>query len=154
MALVAEANDLCLADLQRYFDICYLGGTKCGALFGEAVVIFNDRLKPDFRYSIKQRGALLAKGRLLGIQFRELFRDDLYLNLAKHAVAMAQKLHEGIGHLFLYGKHHQSDFSHCGSSIDGGFRWCGSISILGAARGTSSHFALCDFLGYSHTGSG
>lgn len=99
MALVAEANDLCLADLQRYFDICYLGGTKCGALFGEAVVIFNDRLKPDFRYSIKQRGALLAKGRLLGIQFRELFRDDLYLNLAKHAVAMAQKLQDGMKEL-------------------------------------------------------
>ncbi len=96
MALVAEDNDVTYEDLARYCDVCYLGGTKCGALFGEAVVIFNDRLKENFRYSIKQRGGMLAKGRLLGIQFRELFRDDLYLKLARHAVAMAQKLQKGM----------------------------------------------------------
>lgn len=96
MALVAEDNDVMFEDLQRYCDVCYLGGTKCGALFGEAVVIFNDALKKDFRYQIKQRGGLLAKGRLLGLQFDTLFSDDLYMHLAKHAVNMAQRLQRGM----------------------------------------------------------
>lgn len=96
MALVAEDNDVKFDDLQHYCDVCYLGGTKCGALFGEAVVIFNEALKKDFRYQIKQRGGLLAKGRLLGLQFDTLFKDDLYLRLARHAVDMAQRLQQGM----------------------------------------------------------
>ncbi len=96
MALVANDSDLELADLAKYFDVCYLGGTKCGALFGEAVVIFNDALKQNFRFSIKQQGAMLAKGRLLGLQFSVLFEENRYLNLADHAVKMAQKLQEGM----------------------------------------------------------
>jgi len=99
MALVAKDNDVKLSDLAAYCDVCYLGGTKCGALFGEAVVIFHDALKKDFRYHIKQRGAMLAKGRLLGLQFRELFQGDLYFRLAKHAVSMAQKLQQGMKEL-------------------------------------------------------
>lgn len=101
MALAAKDNDLRPADLQRYCDVCYLGGTKCGALFGEAVVIFTPALKKDFRFSIKQRGGLLAKGRLLGIQFNTLFSDDLYLRLADHAVTMAQRLQQGMKDLGL-----------------------------------------------------
>lgn len=96
MALVAENNDISLSDLADYFDICYLGGTKCGALFGEAVVIFNEALKPNFRFSIKQQGAMLAKGRLLGLQFSVLFENNRYLSLADHAVKMAQKLQKGM----------------------------------------------------------
>lgn len=88
-ALVAEGNDLTLSDIARLVDAFYIGGTKNGALFGEALVICNDTLKEDFRYFIKQKGGLLAKGRLLGIQFEELFKDDLYFELARHANTMA-----------------------------------------------------------------
>jgi threonine aldolase len=88
-ALVSEENDLTLADIAKLVDAFYIGGTKNGALFGEALVICNDKLKEDFRYYIKQKGGLLAKGRLLGIQFEELFKDDLYFELAKHANSMA-----------------------------------------------------------------
>jgi len=99
MALAARDSDVALSDLAAYCDICYLGGTKCGALFGEAVVIFNDALKKDFRFAMKQRGAMLAKGRLLGIQFAVLFQQNRYLDLAKHAVAMAQRLQQGMEQL-------------------------------------------------------
>ena len=64
----------------------YIGGTKCGALMGEALVILNDKLKDGFRYIIKQHGGLLAKGRLLGLQFETLFTDNLYFDICKHAV--------------------------------------------------------------------
>ncbi|OPJ61270.1 threonine aldolase family protein [Clostridium chromiireducens] len=88
-ALVSEENDLTLEDIANLTDAFYIGGTKNGALFGEALVICNDALKEDFRYYIKQKGGLLAKGRLLGIQFEELFKDDLYFELARHANEMA-----------------------------------------------------------------
>lgn len=77
-ALTSDINDVSLCDLAEYADAFTIGGTKCGAMFGEAVVIMSDRIKEAFRYMIKQRGAMLAKGRLLGIQFYELFKDDLY----------------------------------------------------------------------------
>jgi threonine aldolase len=75
-------------------DIFYIGGTKNGALFGEAVVIANEGLSNHYRYSLKQRGALMAKGAVLGIQFVELFKDGLYMELARHANLMAEKLVE------------------------------------------------------------
>ncbi|NRZ57684.1 threonine aldolase [Clostridium beijerinckii] len=103
-ALVAEENDLTLADIAKLVDAFYIGGTKNGALFGEALIICNDELKEDFRYFIKQKGGLLAKGRLLGIQFEELFKDDLYFELAKHANKMALMLKGAIvdeGYKFL-----------------------------------------------------
>ncbi|MFL0164201.1 MULTISPECIES: threonine aldolase family protein [Clostridium] len=103
-ALVAEESDLTLADIAKLVDAFYIGGTKNGALFGEALVICNDELKEDFRYFIKQKGGLLAKGRLLGIQFEELFKDDLYFELAKHANKMALMLKGAIvdeGYKFL-----------------------------------------------------
>lgn len=91
-ALMAETNDLTMKDLGRYTDVCYLGGTKNGALIGEAIVINKKELQPDFGFHLKQKGALLAKGRLLGIQFLELFKDDLYFELAGHANRQAMKI--------------------------------------------------------------
>ena len=95
-ALVCEGGDMTLADLEELADIFYIGGTKMGALFGEAVVISNPAYQDCFRYMIKQKGGMLAKGRLLGIQFAELFRDDLYFKLARHAVRLAQKMEKEI----------------------------------------------------------
>lgn len=103
-ALCSEENDMELSDLAGLVDAFYIGGTKNGALMGEALVICQDSLKEDFRFHIKQKGALLAKGRLLGIQFQELFRDNLYFELARHANDMAKVLKEGIsrnGYSFL-----------------------------------------------------
>jgi threonine aldolase len=91
-ALASEGNDVTLADMRRLTDAFYIGGTKNGAILGEALVIVNDALKEDFRYHIKQKGGLMAKGWILGIQFEELFRDDLYFELARHANAMAQRI--------------------------------------------------------------
>lgn len=91
-ALCAKNNDLTLQDLAKLCDVFYIGGTKNGALFGEAIVILNDDLKTNFRFSMKQRGGMLAKGKYLGIQFYELLKDDLYFKLAKHANDMAQKI--------------------------------------------------------------
>ena len=90
--LAAEDNDLDLPTITDCCDVFYIGGTKVGALFGEAVVIRNPAIAKDFRYSIKQRGGMLAKGRLLGIQFAALFEDGLYLQLGRQAVELAQKL--------------------------------------------------------------
>lgn len=81
-----------LEEIACYTDAFYIGGTKMGALFGEALVILNDDLKEDFRYHIKQRGALLAKGRLLGIQFYTLFKDDLYERIGRYENDMAMQM--------------------------------------------------------------
>ncbi len=90
--LASPENDIKLNELPSLCDAFYIGGTKQGALFGEALVINNHALKKDFRYIIKQKGGLLAKGRLLSLQFSELFADNLYFDLSKHAVDMALKL--------------------------------------------------------------
>ena len=95
-AVVAEGNDADLVDVAGLCDAFYIGGTKNGALLGEAVVIVNPALQDAFRYHLKQRGALMAKGRVMAIQFKELFRDDLYFENARHANAMAKKLAHGI----------------------------------------------------------
>ena len=95
-ALAAEDNDVSFADLCTYCDVFYLGGTKNGAFFGEAVVIVNDELKKDFRYMIKQRGGMLAKGWLLGVQFAALFEGNRYIEIAAHANRMAQKLQDAM----------------------------------------------------------
>ena len=91
-ALASEKSDLNLEDYPKYCDIFYIGGTKNGLLFGEAVVIVKEELKKDFLFSIKQKGGLLAKGRLLGIQFSTLFKDDLYYRIGIHANQMAMKI--------------------------------------------------------------
>ncbi|MCT2563999.1 threonine aldolase family protein [Chryseobacterium herbae] len=90
--LTSEISDLTLERVAELTDIFYLGGTKNGAVIGEAIVINNKDLQPDFAFNIKQKGALLAKGRLLGIQFMELMKDDLYFDLAKHANIQAMKI--------------------------------------------------------------
>ena len=89
------ASDVTLPDLARLCDVFYLGGTKAGTLFGEAVVITQDSLKQDFRYLIKRHGGLLAKGRLLGVQFEALLEDGLYLDIGRRAVVQAMRLRQG-----------------------------------------------------------
>ena len=91
-ALVAEGNDLDITDFGKYCDAFYIGGTKNGLLFGEAVVITNNDLKPHFRNMIKQRGGMFAKGFLFGVQFCAYFKDGLWLDLARHAVSLAQRI--------------------------------------------------------------
>jgi len=91
-ALTAPKNDLTLNDLAQLCDIFWIGGTKAGALIGEAIVVPNQALADDFAFHIKQRGALLAKGRLLGIQFNSLFTDELFFQLSKSANESAQTL--------------------------------------------------------------
>lgn len=90
--LTSEISDLTLEKVAELTDIFYLGGTKNGALIGEAIVINNQEFKQDFGFNIKQKGALLAKGRLLGIQFLELMKNDLYFDLSKHANNQAMKI--------------------------------------------------------------
>lgn len=97
-ALTATKNDLTFEDISRLTDVFYVGGTKNGALFGEAVVFNNPELIPEFDYILKQKGALLAKGRTLGIQFYELFNDGLYFELAKRANKLAKRISDAISH--------------------------------------------------------
>ncbi|MCL2662284.1 MAG: aminotransferase class V-fold PLP-dependent enzyme [Oscillospiraceae bacterium] len=95
-AINSPACDLKYSDLPNLADAFFIGGTKNGALFGEAIVICNEQLKVDFRYLLKQRGGLLAKTAAIGVQFKTLFAGGLYDELAKHSIAMAKKLADGI----------------------------------------------------------
>ena len=90
--LSARGNDVTMQDLARLCDVFYIGGTKVGALFGEAVVICHPALQEDFRYLIKQHGGMLAKGRLLGVQFGVLMDNDLYEQIAARADRLADRL--------------------------------------------------------------
>lgn len=92
--LTSDDTDVTLHDIAQLCDVFYIGGTKVGALLGEAVVITKPNLIPHFFTSIKQHGALLAKGRVLGIQFDVLFTDDLYLKIARNAIDKANKMKE------------------------------------------------------------
>lgn len=98
-ALTSLKSDLTLEDISKYTDVFYIGGTKNGALLGEAIVINNEHLKENFRYIIKQKGALLAKGRILGCQFEALFSNNLFFELSTYANNMASKLSTGINSL-------------------------------------------------------
>lgn len=103
-ALTAADNDLTLQMISEFTDVFYIGGTKNGAIFGEAIIFNNTDLAPEFDYILKQKGALLSKGRFFGIQFLELFKDDLYFTLAKHANDMAMIISDSIkdkGYSFL-----------------------------------------------------
>lgn len=90
--LAAKENDLEMKDFPSLCDAFYIGGTKVGALFGEALVIVNESCKKDFRYMMKQKGAMLAKGRLLGLQFDALFTDGVYYRISRHAAELAEKI--------------------------------------------------------------
>jgi len=92
--LTSDEADLTIQELARLCDVFTIGGTKVGLLFGEAVVIMNPALKKDFRPMLKQRGGMLAKGRLLGLQFDALFTDDLYFRIARHANEMAYQVRD------------------------------------------------------------
>ena len=93
-ALACPQNELSLADVARLCDVFYIGGTKCGALFGEAVVIPKAGTIPHFFTTVKQHGALLAKGRMLGIQFDELFTDHLYERIGVPAINAADRIRQ------------------------------------------------------------
>jgi len=104
-AINSVACDLSYMDIADLTDVFFIGGTKTGALFGEAIVICNDELKGDFRFLLKQRGALLAKGAAIGVQFQALFTGGLYDELSMRSNAMAKKLADGIkalGYEFLF----------------------------------------------------
>lgn len=92
--LMSPATDVTLQDIARLTDVFYIGGTKVGALFGEAVVVSHPALKKDFRYLIKRHGGMLAKGWLLALQFEELFKEDRYFKIAKKAVDQAMRIKE------------------------------------------------------------
>ncbi len=92
--LMSKENDLSIRDIAELCDVFYIGGTKVGALCGEAVVFTKNNKPAHFMNSVKKRGALLAKGRLVGIQFDTLFTDDLYFSISRHAIEMADKLKE------------------------------------------------------------
>lgn len=94
--LTSEISDLSLEKVAELTDLFYLGGTKNGALIGEAIIINNPALQQDFAFNIKQKGALLAKGRVLGIQFLELMKNDLYFDLARHANQQAMKIKKAL----------------------------------------------------------
>ena len=93
-ALMAEGADFTIEDIARIADVFYIGGTKMGALFGEALVVTNPALLSHLFPLVKQHGALLAKGRLLGLQFEALFKDGLYMRIGRHAVSMAIRVRE------------------------------------------------------------
>ena len=95
-SLMSKYQDLQPQDIKKYVDVFYIGGTKNGALLGEVIVLLNDKLKDKFRFSMKQKGALLAKGRIFGTQFSTLFKDGLYYELAGYANKMAEKMANGI----------------------------------------------------------
>ena len=97
--LAAPGNDLDLPFLARTCDAFYLGGTKQGLLFGEAVVLRDPERHSSFRYVVKQKGGMLAKGRLLGVQFEEILRDGLYFKLSAHAIAQSARLRSALKRL-------------------------------------------------------
>ena len=102
--LAGEGADVTLEDLAKLCDVFYIGGTKVGALCGEAVVFTKQNMPKHFLTTVKQNGALMAKGRVLGIQFDTLFTDDLYLEISRHAIRMAEKMKKlfaGHGYQFL-----------------------------------------------------
>jgi len=102
--LASEDTDIALPELSNLLDLFYIGGTKNGALLGEAIVINNPALQTHFRRHMRQRAAYVAKGRVIGIQFLELLKDGLYFDLARHANRMAKQLRQGIaaqGYRFL-----------------------------------------------------
>ena len=98
-ALESEACGMTLPELCARCDAFYIGGTKVGALFGEALVLTNDAIKRDFRYILKQHGGMLAKGRLLGVQFDALLGDGLYFEIGRHANALALRLRAALEEL-------------------------------------------------------
>ena len=129
--LASPATDVSLQDIARLTDVFYIGGTKVGALFGEAVVIAHPDLQKDFRYLIKRHGGMLAKGWLLAIQFEELLKDDRYFKLGKKAVEQALRIRDAFaekGCSFLMDSYTNQQFPILSSEqlavFDGEFTYC------------------------------
>jgi len=99
VALTSDNNDLTINDIANLTDAFYIGGTKNGAMLGEALILINDKLKDSFRHSIKQGGGMLAKGYVTGLQFEGLFKNDLFFKLAKQANATSKILKSGLQNL-------------------------------------------------------
>lgn len=95
-ALASEKNDISLEDLAKYTDVFYIGGTKCGSMFGEAVCFTNDKYNKGFNIASKRQGAVLAKGRLLGVQFDYLFTDNNYIEESRNAIKFAMQIKEAL----------------------------------------------------------
>lgn len=95
-AIMASDGDTTLRDIVELTDIFWIGGTKNGALLGEAIVVKHPKLAEDFEFYIKQHGSLLAKGRIIGVEFTELFRDNLYFELAKRGNEAAERLSRAV----------------------------------------------------------
>lgn len=95
-ALTSRHNDLLLSDMAKYSDVFYIGGTKNAAMLGEALVINNNSLKPNFIRQMKCKGSIYAKGKVIGIEYMELFKDNLYMELAKHANDLAFKIYDAL----------------------------------------------------------
>lgn len=93
---LAASDDMTLTDIARLCDVFYIGGTKVGALCGEAVVFTKNNMPKNFMTMVKRRGALMAKGRLVGVQFDALFTDGLYFEISRHAMDMAKLLKKGL----------------------------------------------------------
>ena len=89
-----ETTHLTFPDLPKLCDAFYIGGTKSGAMFGEALVLIKEEFKDHFRFNMKQRGAILAKGWMIGVQFEELFKDNLYIELGKESIRRMQPIKE------------------------------------------------------------
>lgn len=112
--LMADNCEVTLKDIAQLADLFYIGGTKQGALFGEALVIVNPQYRKDFRYLIKQGGGMLAKGRLLGLQFETLFTDGLYWQLARQADERAMRIRQVLkdkGYPVPYDSHTNQQFA-------------------------------------------
>src|SRR5699024_590353 len=88
----SDITHLTFPDMPKLCDAFYIGGTKAGALFGEALVLVSDDFKDHFRFNMKQHGAILAKGFVIGVQFEELFRENLYIELGKRSIDMMKPL--------------------------------------------------------------
>lgn len=108
-ALTSRHNDIMPTDLAKYSDVFYIGGTKNGAMLGEALVINNDELKPNFVRQMKCKGSIYAKGKVLGIEYIELFKENLYFELAKHANKMAFKIYDKLKNSRIFYKDVQSN---------------------------------------------
>ena len=135
-ALVSEGTDVTLADLARLTDVFYIGGTKVGALCGEAVV-FPHGAPAHFMTMVKQQGALLAKGRLMGIQFDVLFTDDLYTRISRNAIETANALKKDPrrkGLPLLYGLPHQPALRRAGKHPADRAGRQGKVRLLGEVR--------------------
>lgn len=112
-ALVSDRFGGSIEELSKACDAFTIGGTKLGALFGEALVIMNDNLKPEFRWMMKQRGGMMAKGRLLGVQFLELMKDGLYFDVGRHENSLALRLREAFldkGYELMYDSYTNQQF--------------------------------------------